>query len=209
VRRVVLIVLIAFVVAAPASAERRSGAVYSARDLPRILDPAPTIPGWAFEEGDPYIYPIPRHAPAFTLREWNGESPTGAQKALAAKLTKAGFVIGRHKVWEADSPQSRGSYDAAAVVFAFLFRTVPGARVGFRTLLPPNTQGVTRLSTRGLGEQALGSHSRSGDEGAYYFWRRANLVTFAFIQCDGDCDFPAVSPARAYAYEIDARAKQS
>ena len=208
-RRVALIVLIAFVVAAPASAEHRTGVAYSARDLPRILDPAPAVPGWAFGEGDPYIFPIPRHAPAFTLREWNGESPTGEQKALATKLAKAGFVIGRHKVWEADSPQSSGSYDAAAVVFAFLFRTVPGARVGFRSLSSPKTQGLTRLSTRGLGEQALGFHGRSGDETAIYFWRRANLVTMAFIGCDSECDFPAVAPARKYAYQIDARAKRS
>jgi hypothetical protein len=181
---------------------------YSSRDLAAIVDPKPTLSNWSFEEGDPYLYPIPAHPPAFTLREWLGESPTKARKAFANKLKKGGFRVGRHTVWDGDNGQDPGGSDADAVVFAFLFRDATGAGVGFQALRA-GAKGFTRsLPTKGLGEESLGQYDNAIDEVTAYLWRRGNLVVLAQVVCDTECGFAVVPPSRAYAGQIDGRAKQ-
>jgi hypothetical protein len=188
----------ALALAAAGTARQSQGSPYSARDLPRIVDAKPVVPSWSFTTGDPYIYPIPKHAPAFTLEEWFGESPTPEQEALAAKLTKAGFLIGRHRRWAGENKQRRSGADAA--VFALLFRDASGAHVGVRAL----HEGLKR--TKWLGDE---SWTRGSSGGAVLLWRRGNLVALAELVCDTKCGFPAVPPARAYAGQIDARAKRA
>jgi hypothetical protein len=202
-RLTILPVAVSFaIIAATSSGGTSSGRTYSPRDLPAIVDSKPTLPKWSFEQGDPYIFPIPAHAPAFTLAEFLGESPTKAQKALAVKLRKASFQIGRHNVWIGSNEKIRGH--ASAVVYAFLFRTTSGARAGFRAL---------RLAggapAKGLGQESLALHAKDGDEVVLYQWRRSNLVVDADFDCDGECGFPPVPLGRAYATQIDARAKRT
>jgi hypothetical protein len=196
---ILLFICGAWVLGAAANAGRTAEAPYSARDLPRIVDPKPIVQGWSFEKGDPYIFPIPAHDPAFTLSELLGESPTGGQIATANKLRKAGFLIGRHEVWNSKNRRPRRPVSADAVVFAYLFRGASGARTGYRALRPDAPL------IRGLGEEAVGL---SDPEGALYMWRRRNLVIVAEINCDGNCSFPTARPTHTYAAEIDARAKQ-
>jgi hypothetical protein len=161
----------------------------------------PKLPQWSFEEGDPYLFPIPKHAPAFTLREWLGESPPSAQKTVAGKLQRNGFIIDRHLVWNGNRP-----FLADAVVFAFLFRTATGARNALAAL----RFGPAKGPVKGLGEQSFGTHYPGDDgEAALYLWRRGNLVVLTEIVCDSRCGFPVVAPARAYAGHIDARAKRA
>jgi hypothetical protein len=185
--------------------------LYTARELSGIVDPKPTLPKWSFAKGDPYLYPTPAHAPAFTLREFFGESPTNAARAHANKLRKAGFQIGRHMVWNGRNTQARRSADAT--VFAFLFRTASGARVAFSLLVGTGSreQGARKLPAR-LGEESVGSYEPSGSNGneqARYFWRRGNLVISAAMTCSTECRFPVVPPARTYADQMDARAKRT
>jgi hypothetical protein len=208
-----LLAATACVLSAAASGAASTAHVYSARDLPRIVDPKPALPGWSFEEGDPYIYPVPAHAPAFTLREWLGASPSKAHKTLSDKLKRAGFLIGRHKTWSGEHTAGRRQ-PADAVVFAFLFRRVSGARTGYSALrgVPGNqAPGAKVLGTKGLGEQARGEYepAAGGNEGAAYLWRRGNIVIVAEMVCDGECGFPVTGPARAYASALDARAKRT
>lgn len=198
-----LVLFSALALAAGGSAGTPSGSPISARELPGIVDPMPKLPQWSFEEGDPYLCPIPSHAPAFTLPEWLGESPTSAKKVVAGKLRKAGFIIGRHLVWNGNRP-----FSADAAVFAYLFRTAWGARNALTAL----RRGLGRGPVKGLGEQSFGLHHRgTGADGdfAVYLWRRGNLVVLTEIACDASCGFLIVAPARAYAGQIDARAKRA
>jgi len=180
---------------------------YSTHDLQRIADPKPALAGWSqFEEADSYIFPIPKHAPAFTLHEWLGESPSTAQKALADKLRKAGFLIGRHRVWGGRNMRPQYGAPADAVVYAFLFRDAAGARIGFHAFPRP----PSALAAKELGPDSWGFHSQigRGGEGAAYYWRRGNLTVLAEIVCGTDCGFPPLPSARAYADSIDAREKR-
>lgn len=180
---------------------------YSTRDLQRIVDPKPVITGWSkFEEADSYIFPTPKQAPAFTLHEWLGESPSSGQKTLAAKLAKAGFVIGRHRVWGGRNMKPQHGAPADAVVFGFLFRDASGARAGFRAFPRP----PSALQAKELGPDAWGYHSQigRGGEGAVYFWRRGNLTVLAEIVCHTDCGFQPVPSVRAYADLLYGRAKK-
>jgi hypothetical protein len=147
VRSTVFVLVSAAVLALAGAATGAS--TYASRDLPRIVDPKPVVRGWSFEKGDSYIFPIPAHDPAFTPREWLGEAPTAAQKALSTKLAKAGFVIGRHLKWD---PRGGPGSLYAAVVFAFLFRDAKGAGTGFRALQPAKGN----LQAKGLGDQSWG-----------------------------------------------------
>ena len=174
-----------------------AGSSYVRGDLPGIVDPKPAVPNWSFTEGHTYLLPTPVHAPAFTLSEFIGQSPTSGDRVFADKLARAGFVIGRHRVWNGQGPR----LPAKAVVFAFLFRTAPGAATGIRVIKPPGAG--TRVE--GLGDEAwkLDSH-----RGAVFLWRRGNLVVYAGADCGLDCGFSAAVPARAYAAELDARARR-
>ncbi|PWU25026.1 MAG: hypothetical protein C5B48_03405 [Candidatus Rokuibacteriota bacterium] len=176
------------------------GPVYSRGDLARIVDPKPRLAGWSFERSDPYIYPIPAHDPAFTLREWLlANSPDKKQRALAAALAKAGFVVGRHLVWDG----RHGRNSAKVVVFAHLFRTAAGAQRGAKLL---RIGGATRLG--GLGSDAWAA--TDGRTGAALTWRRGSVLFYLAIDCDNsDCGFPPMPPGRTYAAQIDGRAKRS
>lgn len=207
---------------ATAYAQSSRAPILSTRDLPAILDAKPVVPEWTFTPGDSYIYSL-AHPPAFTLRELFrlGDSPTKAQKAFADKLKRAGFLIGRHKTWGGEGPpyNKYSNVDAVAVFFAFLFRDASGAGRGIRllrTTLVPVT-GSRVLPAKGLGQDSSGAYASgtTGNEQALYLWRRANLAILAFMDChDGPCEddpgkaFGVIQPAaRAYADEIDARAK--
>ena len=205
---IVIVAAAALALTPPGYPRDTRGPAYTSHDLARIVDSPPVLPGWSpFEEADPYLFPIPAHAPAFTLREFLGESPSKTQRILADKLRKAGFLIGRHRVWDGEhTPAPR--QPAQGVVFAFLFRTVSGAGAGFRALRPGGRVKGS-LPAAGLGSESWGLHRSGGGEAALYAWRRSNLVVFAEMVCDSECRFPVVSPARAYAGEIDARAKHT
>jgi hypothetical protein len=87
-------------------------------------------------------------------------------------------------------------------VFAFLFRTAAGAAAGVRVILAP-TAGTP---VEGLGDEAW---RLGGQSGAVYLWRRGNLVVYAGVDCRSVCASPPAGPARAYADELDARAKRA
>jgi hypothetical protein len=172
-----------------------AGPVYSAGQLARIVDPKPPLP-WGLERGQPYLFPVPAHDPAFTLKEWLGEKPPADKRAIAVKLQKAGFTDGRHLVWNGKN----GAHPAGAIVFAYRFRTVAGAEAGLRALRPS----VARPST-GLG---VPSWTLTDDQGTAIFWRRGNLAIYAGVGCDSKCGFPPLPAARAYVGQIDGRAKR-
>lgn len=179
--------------------ETVGGRAYSAGELPGIVDPGPSLPPWTFKQGDPYFFPIPAHAPAFTLKDYLGDSPTSGDRMNAKRLKRAGFQIGRHLRWDKiNAPANL----YAAVVFAFLFRKPAGARAGFRVLTGFAPHG--NVPAKGLGQQSMGVHT---DDAVRYVWRRSNLVIMAGLDCEPECDFPVVGPARKYADQIDARAK--
>jgi hypothetical protein len=200
-----LVVAAGLVLAATGGAGNSSRPTYSARDLPGIVDVKPRVPKWSFDAGDSYISGL-AHAPAFTLREWLGDSPS--QRALAAKLKKAGFVIGGHRAWSGETKQGNGAA-AGDAVFALLFRDAPGASAAFQALrLVWPGKGAKIVPAKGLGQESQGVHEPDVER-AFYLWRRANLVIVAEMTCDGLCDeFRVVPPARTYADEIDARAKR-
>jgi hypothetical protein len=205
--RPLLIVSGVLALAAGAAASNSSEAAYSTPDLAVIVDPRPTAAKWSsFKERGPYLFPVPAHAPAFTLEEYIGKSPSTADRALADKRRKAGFQIGRHRVWEGRNIQARRTADA--FVFAFLFRTAAGANTGFRLFRPSRQAGGKTLASNSLGEESVGWYSKAGGERAGYFWRRQNLVIMSFMQCHGTCGFPVIPPARTYAYQLDGRAKR-
>ena len=217
----------------PTEYRSSAGPTLAARDLPRVLDSQPRLPkakcvaepqkacSWSVEQRDPYLYPIPAHAPAFTLAELFGGSPTRDDLVLVGKLKRAGFQIGRHLAWrfDSDDPRLRGAH-GEAVVFAFLFRAVSGARAGFRALVPGYApRGVKRLPSQGLGEESRGSYDAGSVEAAGYLWRRRNLVVFVSAACEPACraydnfhraryHFSPVPLARAWADQIDVRAKR-
>ena len=180
-----------------ATAVAAAGSTYSARQLPVIVDSKPALSGWSFAAGKPYLYPAPRHAPAFTLNEFIGASPNSGDKTFAAKLARAGFVVGRHRVWDALGTRQ----PAKLVVFAFLFRTAAGAAKGVR-VLPANAG----TQVTGLGDEAW---RLGGQSGTVYLWRRGNLVVYAGLDCRSVCAAPPAGPARNYADELDARAKRA
>jgi hypothetical protein len=193
--------------AAGAAASNSSRPVYSTRDVAAIVDPRPTVAKWSsFKESVPYLFPVPAHAPAFTLDEYIGESPSTADKALADKLRKAGFQIGRHRVWKGRTIRARRTADA--FVFAFLFRTAAGANASFPLFRPSRKAGGKTLPSNGLGEESVGWYSKAGGERVGYFWRRRNLVIASFMQCHGECGFPVIPPSRTYAYQLDGRSKR-
>jgi hypothetical protein len=198
VKTLTIILALAVVMPAQAGAVAAESSAYTAGQLPGIVDPRPALSGWSFAEGKPYLFPVPRHTPAFTLSEFIGGSPTSGDKTFAARLAKAGFVVGRHRVW--DGLGSRRP--AKAVVFAFLFRTAAGAAAGVRVILAP-TAGTP---VEGLGDEAW---RLGGQSGAVYLWRRGNLVVYAGVDCRSVCASPPAGPARAYADELDARAKRA
>lgn len=73
---------------------------------------------------------------------------------------------------------------------------------------------VADVRRDGLGEDAWGWQvSSSRVVGAFYAWRRGNLVIFAFIDCgsgvDDRCDYDAAEAARAYAHALDEQARES
>ena len=180
-----------------ATAVAAAGSTYSAPQLGGIVDPKPALPGWSFTKGKPYLFPAPRHSPSFTLSEFIGASPSSGDRAFAAKLAGAGFLVGRHEVWDALGRHQ----PAKLVVFALLFRTAAGAAKGVR-VLPANAG--TRVT--GLGTEAWRLDSRSG---VVYLWRRGNLVVYAGLDCRSVCASPPAGPARTYADELDARAKRA
>jgi hypothetical protein len=180
-----------------ATAAAAAASTYSAGQLAVIADPKPALSGWSFAAGKPYLFPAPRHPPTFTLSEFIGASPNAGDKAFAAKLARAGFVVGRHRVWDALGSRQ----PAKLVVFAFLFHTAAGAAKGVR-ILPANA-GTPVMK---LGDEAWRLDSRSG---AVYLWRRGNLVVYAGIDCRSVCASPPNGAARAYADELDARAKRA
>jgi hypothetical protein len=96
---------------------------------------------------------------------------------------------------------------ADSVFFAFLFRDAAGAHAGFQSLRPTVTA-PKELPVTGLGEEAVEGSDKAENQGGLHLWRQANLVVVAEWVCDSDCCFRAGSPARAYALEIDARAKK-
>jgi hypothetical protein len=198
VKTLTIVLALVAVIPAQAGAVAAGSSAYTAGELPPIVDPRPALSGWSFATGKPYLFPVPRHAPAFTLSEFIGASPTSGDKTFAARLAKAGFVIGRHRVW--DGLGSRRP--AKVVVFAFLFRTTAGAAAGVRVILPPNAGAPVKR----LGDEAwrLDSHS-----GAVYLWRRGNLVVYTGVDCRSVCASPPAVPARTYADELDARAKRA
>jgi hypothetical protein len=198
VKTLTIAVVLAALLPVGARAIPAAGSAYTAGQLPRIVDPRPALAGWSFAEGKPYLFPAPRHAPAFSLSEFIGGSPSSGDKAFAAKLAKAGFVVGRHRVWD-----GLGSHQPAKlVVFAFLFRTAPGAAEGVRVILAP----IAGTSAQKLGNEAWRLGGRSG---AVYLWRRGNLVVYAGVDCRSVCASPPDAPALTYADELDARAKRA
>ena len=202
--------IVAAAVSAGATAAHRTARTIKPADLPAILDPKPKVPKWTFELGDSYIFPIPAHDPAFTLHEWLGEKPRSDRRALAAKLQRDGFVIGRHRRWGGETKVQQPSFvqrlGADAVFFAFLFRDAAGAHAGFQALLP-TVAAPKKLSVTGLGDDAVAGSDEAENHGALYLWRRANLVVAVEWLCDAECGFRVGPPARTYALEIVARAK--
>jgi hypothetical protein len=169
------------------------GPVYSRADLARIVDPKPRFAGWSFSRSqyDP--------DPAFTLRESLPSDPQPWQRALFTKLTKAGFLGGRSLIWHRGQVRFMG--------WANLFRNEAGAVVGARLLLP--SFGPRAHATSGFGSQAW---AMSDPQGANVWWRRGNVVFEVVVACNDykgpDCPFNPMTPARAYASQIDIRAKQ-
>ena len=194
-----IVLALAAMMPAQAGAVAAASSVYTAGQLPRIVDPRPALSGWSFAEGKPYLFPVPRHTPAFTLSEFIGASPTSGDKTFAARLARAGFVVGRHRVWNGLGPRR----PAKMVAFAFLFRTAAGAAAGVRVILAP-IAGVAPAER--LGNEAW----KFGDQsGAVYLWRRGNLVVYAGVDCRSICASAPAGPARTYADELDARAKRA
>jgi hypothetical protein len=208
--RVLTVSLSAVLAAFALAASGGSRPSYPARSLPAIFDAKPKLAGWSLEQGDPYMFPIPAHAPAFTLKEFVGESP--ARRAIGDRLRKAGFVIGRHKRWGAENKKLNASADV--VFFAFLFHAAPGARTAYRFFIPPKSSwepGTKALPLPKLGDESSGLYEPSGSNGnesAVFLWRRANLVILAEIVCDTECGFDVVRPASAYVSWLDARARE-
>src|SRR5262249_1806694 len=149
-----------------------NGSKYAVGDLPAIFDAAPTMTNWRFEKGDPYINPL-KHAPAFTLSEWLRDLPTNSQRASAHDFKKAGFQIGRPRVWNGEvTPPGRYTLPADAVAYAFLFRHPSGAEEGLRALQTATRdrvasleKGTKDLSASGLGDESFAWYEPSGDNG--------------------------------------------
>jgi hypothetical protein len=198
VKTLTILLVVAATIPAQAGVGAVEGSAYTTGQLPRIVDPRPALSGWSFAEGKPYLFPVPRRAPAFTLDEFIGASPTSGDKAFAAELARAGFVVGRHRVWDALGSRR----PAKVVVFAFLFRTAAGAADGVRVILAP----IAGAPVAKLGNEAWKLGGRSG---AVYLWRRGNLVVYAGVDCRSVCTSPPAGPARTYADELDARAKRA
>src|SRR5262245_51651107 len=169
---------------------------FSATYLPSIVAPKPTDRPYGGED-NPYI----GDRLAFTLEDLLGESPTASDRAFANKLKNAGFQRGYQRTWD-------GGDSAAA--FVYLFNDAEGAQRAFVALR--KAVAGRKLAAKGLGDEAFGVYSPQSpdfDEGAGYWWRRANLVINTEINCETTCGFAAAARgARAHADLIDAQAKR-
>jgi hypothetical protein len=198
--------------ATSAYSQRSETRAYLPRDLPRIVDPKPVFPPRSFTQVDPWLYPVPKHDPAFTLSEWLGEDPLPAQKALAAELRKDGFQIGRHKVW--DGLWYAHPSAVNDVIFAFLFRNADGAHAALLTLEAVEKTRLNfyaqrrNLPASGLGEESFNGWHKRPDEDVFHLWRRKNLVILNLAHCEHYCDFPGITTlGLKFAKAIDARAR--
>src|SRR5262245_2020514 len=207
-----LLVAAGLALAATAGAEHFRGGSYRPSDLPRIVDPKPVLPPRTFDRVDPWLWPVPKHDPAFTLLEWLGEDPTPQFKAVAAQLRRDGFQIGRHKVWHGYVPY-HGATQVEDVVFAFLFRDTAGAHAALGPLAALSRRFTVAqrrtLPASGLGEESINEWTKDPDENVTHLWRRRNLVLLNIAHCESWCDFPGVIPlALKFATAFDARAKR-
>jgi hypothetical protein len=167
---------------------------YSTQDLAGIVDPRPQL-GWKVAPAQPYLYPRPAHPPAFTLKEWLGESPPASRREVARNFKAFGFIVGRHHVWKTRP----GGHPANVVVFAYLFHTAAGASAGVDSFVNGRLDPSAHLGE----ESTYEDYGR----GAVVVWRRDNLMLYAAVDCPAACGFDALTAARTYARQIDARAR--
>lgn len=177
------------------------GSSFSASQLPGIVDPKPVLPPWSFKVGASESSPAPAHPPALTLADLTGKS--AIERAVAKRLGRAGFQVGRTRRWLTVGGGPDHLYSAG--VIALLFRNASGATTAFRVFSGGAPSNVGPLA-KGLGEQSSGVYTRNG---IAYIWRRDNLLVETRMFCRPPrCAHHLVNPARKYAGEIDARAKR-
>ena len=145
-------------------------------------------------------------ATSLTLADLEQRAQTAADRKTARTLRQAGL----RRIYQRNFNGAINVADATV----YILRDTAGATQAFavlqKSLARPGTgEQLTELSVGGLGDDAWAVHLTGETEGALYLWRRSNVVVATDMSCDLSCGLDIVGAVRAYAEDIDARAKET